>query len=72
MEPQENPSREGEGMDSECFGVRGCKGQGEDPVSTNVTYGKVRQLNCKLDNGSYEQNNQTDTNDKRIKHELQA
>lgn len=42
----------------------------EGPVSTKVTYGEVRQLNCKLDNGNYEQNNQTDTNNERIKHEL--
>lgn len=44
--------------------------RGEGPVSTKVTYWEVRRLNCKLDNGNYEQNNQTDTNNERIKHEL--
>lgn len=45
----------------------------KEPVSTNVTERyrergekRVRQLNFKLDNGNYEQNNQTNTN-KRIK-----
>lgn len=29
MEPQENPSGGGEGMDSGCFGMGAGKGQGE-------------------------------------------
>lgn len=39
MEPQENPSRGGEGMDSGSFGVGLARGGEEDPVSTDVTYG---------------------------------
>lgn len=41
MEPQENPSGGGEGMDSGSFGVGAGEGQGGggDPVSTDVTYG---------------------------------
>lgn len=34
--------------------------------------GKSRQLNCKLDNGIYKQNNQTNTKDKRIGKRLKS
>lgn len=60
MKPQENPS--GESERGWILGVLGCgtgKGQGEGPVTTKVTYGEVRRLNCQLDNGNYKQNNQT-------------
>lgn len=70
MEPQKNPS---ERSQREWIPLWGEK-ERKEPVSTNVTERyrggggreRVRQLNFKLGNGNYEQNNQTNTN-KRIK-----